>query len=115
MSERPMTHAALSLAADGRWQGDRDSLRRQLAIVEKEARSGDDPDEQSPGVTRAGARHPRSVPADSAGALLREALAKAYEPGNSPQWRSGYLYAERIALAVLQASAPSPAAESDED
>lgn len=33
----PRTHAALSLAADGRWTGDRESLRRQLAVVEAEA------------------------------------------------------------------------------
>jgi len=36
---------------------------------------------------------------------LRERLARAYEPDRSPQWRSGYLYAESIALGVSREEA----------
>jgi hypothetical protein len=44
--------------------------------------------------------------ADQSG--LRAALAKAYQPDNSEQWRSGYLYAESIVLAASAEPASEP-------
>ena len=39
---------------------------------------------------------------------LRAALERGYQPNNSPQWRSGYLYAESIALAATASAVPAP-------
>lgn len=41
---------------------------------------------------------------------VRVALEQSYQPNNSPQWRSGYLYAESVVRAALA----SPPPEQDE-
>lgn len=115
-SARCLTHRAAAPDA---------GLREALAGLVKAVRSGslvsDEMSTAFRAATGALAAHPAPAPDPdydgeglsqrynlhgAAGPAVREALTRAYEPDRSPQWRSGYLYAESVALGAAGPAVP---------